>query len=604
MRDQLRRDLVSGFTGCLDALTPRAAGNLFSSRSPAGAPSEAWWDAETRGNWLLGYTLTAHLAGDPAHLARVNRLLDALAATRDADGYIGIYPPDRRYAHPPGENGELWAQSRALLPLLARHAFTGNPDDLSAVQACAALTQRCYGPGRPYFRVVPTTRASGLTGLTHGLCYADVLEELHRLTGDPVHGAFAAWLYDDFSAASPCPNDDLALPVLLGDAPWSGHAVHTAAHLRALLFAGTVTPREDLDRARAAAAARLRELVLPHGALPGDENIRRQMGPDAAYELCTTVELGASLASLVEKTSIPSWADTLERLLFNAFQGARLTDGRAVSYLSADTRTSAIAAQRDATAGGRGHGRFKFSPTHDDVACCCAPNAGRALPEYVGRAWMATLHEPGLALVLYGPLHVRAVLGGAHVELVAHTRYPFGDDVRLEVRTSEPAAFALYLRQPAWAPDMTVHAAGADVRAGTGWWRLHRTWPAFATVTIDFRPHVEVVPYATGHAAVLRGPLQFVMPVPHRAVVTRDHALPGFHDADLVPRDARAASHPEIRPEAIATRPEVVRSTLGDGGNPWEAPPVQVRLGGVTLVPMGSAPLRVAGVGGEPGRRG
>ena len=40
------------------------------------------------------------------------------------------------------------------------------------------------------------------------------------------------------------------------------------------------------------------------------------------------------------------------------------------------------------------HGRFKLSPTHDDVACCCNPNATRLLPHYVSSMWMARSPEP------------------------------------------------------------------------------------------------------------------------------------------------------------------------------------------------------------------
>jgi hypothetical protein len=125
-------DLQQGYAGCLDRLTPRAATDLFRQRISATRQLPGWWDAETRGNWLWGYSMMAFMADLPEHRARVAELLQTLLATQDRDGYIGIYTPTIRYAHGAAENGELWAQSRALLPLLAWHEFTGD-DCLAAV---------------------------------------------------------------------------------------------------------------------------------------------------------------------------------------------------------------------------------------------------------------------------------------------------------------------------------------------------------------------------------------------------------------------------------------------------------------------------------------
>ena len=46
--------------------------------------------------------------------------------------------------------------------------------------------------------------------------------------------------------------------------------------------------------------------------------------------------------------------------------------------------------------------RWDISPTHDDVAVCCAPNAGRILPFMVDRAVLATEH--GASVQYYGPI--------------------------------------------------------------------------------------------------------------------------------------------------------------------------------------------------------
>ena len=67
-----------------------------------------------------------------AACAKAGRLVDTLLATRDADGYLGIYDRTSRYAHPPGENDELWSRSGGLPVLLTQHELTGDARYLGA----------------------------------------------------------------------------------------------------------------------------------------------------------------------------------------------------------------------------------------------------------------------------------------------------------------------------------------------------------------------------------------------------------------------------------------------------------------------------------------
>jgi hypothetical protein len=607
MLAQLTRDLERGFAGCLDALTPRAATDLFASRLSDGDGS--WWDAETRGNWLLGYVMAAHLAGHPAHRARAEALVDALAATEDDDGYVGIYDRARRYAHPDGENGELWGQSRALLALIASAEATGAETRLAVVERAVARTMAAYGAGRPYFRAGTDRRRSALGGLTHGLCYGDVLARLAVLTGRSGYGAFGAWLYRDFSSMPlPFPNDDVALGALLTEGrPWTGHAVHTAEHLRALRLACDVEGADDLARAWNEAVRRLGRYTLPSGALIGDESVHDEPSPTCGYEYCTTTELLLSLATALASTGDASYGDRLETLAFNAAQGARLPDGRAVAYLSADTRLEAVAARGDRYSGNEPGRRFKFSPTHDDVACCCNPNAVRLLPSYLGAAWLRLAGRPGLALTAYAPSRLDTLVAGARVRIEQRTSYPFSDEVRLEVAMDGSASFGLWLRVPAWTAGMsvTVSVLGAgprperrcavDETAGSGWCRLERTWQDGDVVEVAFsmRPRVEA--YASGERAVLRGPLQFVLPIEDARTAIRDYPVEGFHDLELRPASLQSGA-PEAVAEDVAASACVERPRPDDVDDPWANSPIVLQHGATRLVPMGCSLLRVAGL--------
>ncbi|MFN8485852.1 MAG: glycoside hydrolase family 127 protein [Anaerolineae bacterium] len=593
--DQMRQDLSVGFAACLDTLTEHAAHNLFRHQIAASAEQFAWWDAETRGNWLWGLTMMAFLSGDEDAQARAVALLDDLLATQGETGYLGIYARPWRYRHGDSENGELWAQSRALLALLAYYEFTGRAATLHAVETAVALTMAQYGAQRSYFRSAANPLAS-LTGVTHGLCYVDVVEWLFALTGDARYRDFGLWLYDDFCALPlPFANDDMSTRSLL-DArrPLSGHAVHTAEHVRVLAWAYAVTGRDDLARAFALAQAKLSRCTLPSGALIGDEGIHGLPLPEAAYEYCTITEYLFSLTSVLQKFG--TGADHVETLLFNAGQGARLPGGGGVAYLSQDTRLDARVARPDSySLFHGGGGRFKFSPTHEDVACCCNPNAIRLLPHYVSRQWMRLADTPGLAALLYGACRVRTVIEGVAVEIEEITDYPFDETVRLVISPAQPTTFTLALRQPGWASGAAVSVNGiasAPTQRGD-LLMIQRRWESGDTVAVSFETEVAAVAYPNGEYAVRRGALQFVQPIAPAFHATKHYPNSALADVELWPQDLAQAYRPFF---LDAARPGygLTLERLAGGDPAWHAAALALAGADGRLVPMGSAMLRRA----------
>jgi DUF1680 family protein len=591
IKAQLLRDLDHGFAGHLDQLSPHPARDLFTHRIASSEQQVAWWDAETRGNWLWGYVLMAHLADQHEHMQRARGLLDDLKRTQDADGYLGIYSPASRYDHGNGENGELWAQSRALLALLSYYEFSGDVDYLHAVQRAVDLTLRHYPPDRSYFRSSSTTERDALTGLTHGLCYTDVLEWLYGITHGERYRAFGLRLYREFSAMPrPFPNDDLALPNLLENkANFAGHAVHTVEHLRALLWASEDDP--GLAQARDRAFRQLQRYMLPSGALLGDEAIHDEPTPDIGYEYCTLTELLFSVRSALQKSGDRDFGDWIENLVFNAGQGARLADGTGLAYLSADTRFAAVASRGDHYSPDQPGRRFKVSPTHDDVACCCNPNATRFMPHYISGLWLKLTDRIGVAAVNYGPSVLTPCLGGVNIVIEESTDYPFANHVTLVVKPERAVEFALWLRRPQWATSLEVSVAGAAISEHDGWISLEKKWTPDDVVTLQFAAAVEFVPYPTGQYSVRHGALQYVRPLEPERHITKDYALPGFHDYDIVPRDpAQVVELPVLDRNGWQVESDERVNRL----HPWDRSPLRLKRGSITLVPMGCTILRQA----------
>jgi hypothetical protein len=591
---QLQNDLEHGFAGCLDSLTERAATDLFTQRIESSSQQYAWWDSETRGNWLWGYTMMAGMAGLPEHQARVNELIYKLKNTQDADGYLGIYSPESRYQHGDGENGELWGQGRALLALLAHYELTGDESSLRSVQAAADLTIQHYGPGCSYFRQ-PKTR-NDLIGMTHGLCYVDVVERLYSITNDFRYREFGVWLYQDFNKMSlPFSNDDMALLNLLNQHQhMNGHAVHTVEHLRALLFANSMS---DLPQGRVALGNALRKLsyyTLPSGAVLGDEGLHGLPTPDIGYEYCTLTELLFSLTSALQKTSNQTIGDWIESLAFNAAQGARFADGRGLAYLSMDTRTSAMNNRPDSYSHLQDkHGRFKYSPTHEDVACCCNPNSIRLMPHYVSCMWMQLADASDVAALTYGPCVLKTKINNVEVTITEETDYPFSDSIRFVVLLHQPLNFKILFRKPGWSSAVTID--GVDAREEEGWLVARKTWQTGDAFTLTFHPRIEAAKYPNGEYAVIRGPLQYVYPIKHQLNSIKDYFINDFHDYEVLPVDIESAYQPIILDES---KPDFglkfEKDSAAESNLYWEKARVRLEADTFQLVPMGCTILRRA----------
>jgi DUF1680 family protein len=129
-----------------------------------------------------------------------------------------------------------------------------------------------------------------------------------------------------------------------------------------------------------------------------------------------------------------------------------------------------------------------------------------------------------------------------------------------------------------------------------GWLVIERRWEGGVSFTLRLDTPVRAEAYAGGEIAVLRGPLQFVEPIPH---VVRTLELPeraAWPDEELVPLDVRdiAAVTLLVEPSAEDCGFEVTRPAQGDPDDPWAWVPVALERSGVRLVPLGCAPLRRA----------
>ncbi|MGO8718637.1 MAG: beta-L-arabinofuranosidase domain-containing protein [Acidobacteriaceae bacterium] len=593
IKEQMVRDLQVGFAGCLGQLCHEASSDIFvshrnsiHSKNIANQNGSAWWNGETEGNWRAGFIQMAYLTQDPRTMREADEYVRHILTSQDADGYLGIFAADSRFMHP----GELWTQACLLRGLLDYAELTGNANVMKAVQRSADLTVSVYSSGKT---PIPW-------GENHDLMISDVMERLFDLTGNPSYRDFSLWLYYAWSRS--VSTADTSLTSLLDrNAPFLQHGVHTYESIRVPMWLSIATGREDLSRASRNALEKLTRYIEPGGSAVSQEMIDN-LPPDPTYteyEYCATKEVQFTLESALQKTGVAALGDKVERIWFNAAQGARTQDGRAITYLTPDNRLRCNGLIPDGT---KAEPRNKFSPTHADVAVCCNPNATNVAAIFVRGMWMR--HQTGaLAALLYGPCSVSTHVAGVKVHLEEKTKYPFENAVEIVVHPEQEAEFPLLLRDPVWSRGTTVTCANAHITKGGEYWRVSKKWKTGDTVQLTFAPIVEEVVAVNGEVALQYGALLFAKPLASSKTVIKTYPVAGFEDTYYEP----ALGEYEELMLPSAKRWEgfrFVSSPVVSGTNPlrpFDAPVVALRgtmvrkTDGkqvvVDLVPLGNAPV-------------
>ena len=595
LKAQMERDLREGFAGRLDQLAPEARSDIFGSgRNAPGRPNNPgssggerqWWNGETEGNWRTGYILMAYMSGDAEAKRKADAYVAHILETQDKDGYIGVYSPELRYSQARG-NGELWTQTTVSRGLLAYYELTGRTDVLNAVERLVQLTISKYGPGKMSVFGAPGT---GI-GIGHDLMFVDVLERLYDLTGNASYRDFGLWLYQDYCASDPANHEDTTLASLLElPKPLIGHGPTTLEQFRVPVWAYFVTGRQDYKTASENEFLKARQYSLPGGAVVAMEDIGARI-PDPTetyYEYCAMKELLASASSDLQKRGEGETGDSIERLVFNAAEGARTVGGKEITYCTRDNRYR--------VAGEVGN-RSKFSPAHSDVAVCCNPNATYFFPLYVRAMWMRT-PENGLAATLYGPSSVNTTVKGVEVQIEEKTEYPFSSVISITVSPQRPVDFPLLLRNPAWSKETRVRCEGATTSREGDYFLVRKEWKKGDQVSLEFSESIEGFTAANGETYLKRGPLVYALQIPEVARDIKDYSLAGFADLDYYPAQGAHWSYaldPNLGEFGFSAKAEKGVNML----YPYDGAPVRLegklinldtgKREDVSLVPMGSS---------------
>ncbi|RJX27079.1 MAG: hypothetical protein C4537_01255 [Acholeplasma sp.] len=378
-----------------------------------------WWNSETIGNYYDGLMRYGYLLDDHQMIEKANQFIKHILSSQDDDGYLGIYTPEFRY-HFNSENGELWAKTTIGRLLLGYYRYTKDETALTAVQRMTDNLMVHW----PIHRSQPFSGTNTFAGVAHGLMFVDVLYELYEITNDFSYIEYAMFLYEDYNQHDVSEPDSLICNLTNEQYRFKGHGVHTYEHLRAIAIYDKFTHKKfDLYHHY---MKKLQLVLSPSGGPIGDEWIMGNIA-DAnthGYEFCSIHELMASLI-FVSKIGLDNQSELVRKIYLNANRGSHHHSLQTIAYLKSDNSY----AMQGVFHGVQVHSphkiqtRYKYSPTHQDAAVCCAPNAVRITPYFLDG--IIQINDQQVFLNILAPVELEFIVDGHDFYLNIEQETPY-----------------------------------------------------------------------------------------------------------------------------------------------------------------------------------
>lgn len=547
LKDQMEKDL-DGFVGNLDKLVPQLIINddiygvkrltKKDKKKDVGAFTDGgewdvqflWWNSETQSNWWDGYLRHAVLLNDTTHLKSAEAYIQRILKSQDKDGYLGIYDAELRYNFT-SENGELWAKATLLRGMLAWYEYTKEATLLNAIEQAVQDVMNHYPANQstPFLSTKPD-----VGGVTHGLMIIDVFQKLYLITHQEKYRDYCIFLYKDFSS-HPL-NEDAQYQKLINDSlALQGHGAHSYEHLRAVATAYYATGNPALEKALQGFLKKISTTTTPAGGPIGDEWIgkRKAHAASTGYEYCSIHELMHGYTDLLQKTAQPEYAEKAELIFFNAAQGARDPNHSCIAYLKTDN-SFVMTGDRNYDSTHAHQTRYQYSPTHQEAAVCCVPNAGRITPYYVEKMWMQD--EEGFIATLLGPSEVISEWNNQPIRIIETTDYPSNFSFQFDVVTNNSNPFTLKIRKPTWARKIECNTPFIEKEGLLVFDKLQKKE---TRIEITFIPELSIHTDQHNDRYFTYGPMVLAVPIPSKEIKSKEFTVPGFADYQYTPLEKK-----------------------------------------------------------------
>ncbi len=490
---------------------------VYRQRAGLPAPGEdmgGWYDADGFGSGqvfgqiMSGLSRFYRSTGDPATLAKVQRLVSGFAATIDSDNYC--YPSIRS-----STESAAYLLDKLIIGLLDANRFAGITSAVDVAGRCIQGSIK-YLPARPFERVEAPRQLRNDEPYT----LPENLFYMYEVTGDTQYRELAKKYLEDAHYFDPLARGENVLPGL-----------HAYSHVNALCSGSRAYLVLGEDKYLQAVKNAWEILTTTQSYASGG------WAPDEAFFIPHKGWLGESLDKthahfetpcgsyahlklsryLLRITADARYGDSLERVLYNTVLGAKDPQGDGHVFYYSDYHSSA---------------RKAFYP--DKWPCCSG-----TLPQVVADYSISTYfrNPDGIYVNLYTSSEVTWRAGDVPVKLTQTTTYPERDSSEFRVEVGAPTEFTLYLRIPGWLQkpaQISINGKALSVPAEPGTFAaIRRRWQSNDSVQLQLPFSFRLEPIDDKHpdmAALMWGPLMMVALDP--ALSIAEKSLPAS-SADL-----------------------------------------------------------------------
>ena len=431
--------------------------SAFIDRDRAGEFDGAWV-GEHAGKFLDAGCNTLRFQENPALRARVERVAKTLIASQAPDGYLGTYPPERRWS-----GWDVWVHKYNLIGLLSYYELTGDEAALEASRLMGDLLCGTFGDSGSQRDIIAAGEHVGMaaTSVLEPMC------RLYRFSADPRHLEFCRYVIRAYDR----PNG----PRLVSSLLESG-SVYRTANGKAYEMLSNLNGLVDFYRLtgeRRLLEAVLRgwdDIVRTQIYRTGTVSAREHFQPEGQHLALQSSNVGETCATV-------TWLQLNWRLL-------RLTGEARFGQEIERTVYNHLLAAQDPRNGNISYYTSWCGPKEwTNAVLCCVSSGPRALSLIPQLVW--GVDTDALVINLYVPGRAQLALGDVGVQVVCETAFPADGDVKITLIPERASHFTVRLRVPEWA---TAYEVSLGARKFTGeagqWLDLPQTWEGPTTLHI------------------------------------------------------------------------------------------------------------------------
>ena len=482
------------------------AGNLEMSKNPHYWGSD-WWRFEQSAYYVDGFSRLGYVLDDEELMAKgkanVDYVLDHPLPPKP--GYVFDESTYRGFGF--GASRAAQIEKRKIIAAAGRPEgrLGREGDSMGWPFAVFFRTMKTYYEATGDPRVPAALEKNYLTytpeELSEGRYIINIEGILwtYALTGNPklLELAEAVWAL--------VPNN---MQQYLSDQPMSGHGVTVCETLKLPMLLYAFTGKEIYKEAALKGDRKMEDLnMLIDGIISSSEGLAG-VESLASHETCDISDYTWTIGYYLMVTGDASFADRLERAIYNAGFGAVTKDFKAMQYFSCPNQFLCT--------GSSNHNDYKKAKTWmayrsaHEVECCIG-NLHRYFPNFASRMWMKDRNGQPVA-ALYGPSSVVYNLGdGVTVKIQEITNYPFEEDIRFKFTFYEDGKVSKKPHQM----DFTYRVPGwCKASEKQGFQTVSKTWKSGEKFDVNFPMEIEFVKNAVQGESVVRGPLTFTYAIP------------------------------------------------------------------------------------------